>query len=115
MDDEWYNTRETFGGWDETMRATDAAYAVLKAQGQPMDVQDLLDETLVRLGADREPRIAARIYTDINLDSRFLYRGGSSWGLKEWQPKTTGRSTASRDKSSTYEEDDSEDLEEDDG
>ncbi len=96
------------------MRATDAAYAVLKTQGQPMDVQDLLDETLTRLGLDREPKVAARIYTDINLDSRFQHRGGSSWGLKEWQPRTTGRTTSSRDRSG-YEDDDGDDLEEDDG
>jgi len=94
------------------MRATDAAYAVLKAQGQPMDVQDLLDETLIRLGVDREARVAARVYTDINLDARFLYQGGSSWGLKEWQPKLTGRGPASRDR---YDEDDTDELEEDDG
>lgn len=94
------------------MRATDAAYAVLKSQGQAMDVQDLLDETLTRLGVDREARIAARIYTDINLDARFQYRGGSSWGLKEWQPKTPGRATA-RDRGGY--DDDGDDLEEDDG
>lgn len=96
------------------MRATDAAYAVLKSQGQPMDVQDLLDEALTRLGVDREARVAARLYTDINLDSRFQYRGGSAWGLKEWQPKSTGRSSASRDRVG-FEDDESEDLEEDDG
>ncbi|PSR22608.1 MAG: DNA-directed RNA polymerase subunit delta [Sulfobacillus acidophilus] len=96
------------------MRATDAAYAVLKSQGQPMDVQDLLDEALTQLGVDREARIAARLYTDINLDSRFQYRGGSTWGLKEWQPKSSGRNTSSRDRGG-YEDDDGEDLEEDDG
>lgn len=94
------------------MRATDTAYAVLKSQGQPMDVQDLLDETLTQLGVDREARVAARIYTDINLDARFQYRGGSSWGLKEWQPKPTGKATAGRDRTG-YDDDD--DLEEDDG
>lgn len=96
------------------MRATDAAYAVLKDQGQPMDVQDLLDETLLRLGLDREPRLAARIYTDINLDVRFQYRGGSSWGLKEWQPKSPGRGPSSRDRA-VVEDDEVEELEEDDG
>jgi DNA-directed RNA polymerase subunit delta len=96
------------------MRATDAAYAVLKSQGQPMDVQDLLDETLTRLGVDREARIAARVYTDINLDARFQYRGGSSWGLKEWQPKPSGRAASSRDRGG-YEDDEADDLEEDDG
>ena len=96
------------------MRATDAAYAVLKAQGQPMDVQDLLDETLTRLGVDREARVAARIYTDINLDVRFQYRGESAWGLKEWQKAPAGRPASSRDRSG-YEDDDGDDLEEDDG
>lgn len=97
------------------MRATDAAYAVLKEQGQPMDVQDLLDETLLRLGIDREPRVAARIYTDINLDSRFQYRGGSSWGLKDWQPRAPGRQGSSGRDRTSYEDDDAEDIEEDDG
>ena len=96
------------------MRATDAAFAVLKSQGESMDVQDLLDETLARLGIDREPRLAARIYTDINMDSRFQYRGGSSWGLKEWQPKGPGRSSTSGRERPGYDEE-TEDVEEDDG
>lgn len=73
------------------MRGTDAAYQVLKQQGQPMDVQDLLDETLSLLGLDREAKRVARIYTDINMDVRFQYRGGSLWGLKEWLPKAPSR------------------------
>lgn len=93
------------------MRPTDAAYSVLREHGQPLDVQDLLDETLAKLGLDREPKEVARIYTDINLDVRFQYRGGAVWGLKEWQPKATGRANTSRDKS--YDDDD--DLEEDEG
>ncbi len=95
------------------MRATDAAYAVLKSQGQPMDVQDLLDETLTQLGVDREARVAARVYTDINLDARFQYRGGASWGLKEWQPRPSTRS-AVRDRGG-FDDDDTDELEEDDG
>jgi DNA-directed RNA polymerase subunit delta len=95
------------------MRATDAAYEVLKSQGRPMDVQDLLDETLARMGLDREARLASRIYTDINLDARFQYRGGSAWGLKEWQPKPPGRTTV-RDRGG-YDDDDTDELEEDDG
>ncbi|MBX5465887.1 MAG: DNA-directed RNA polymerase subunit delta [Firmicutes bacterium] len=69
------------------MRATDAAYQVLKQHGKPLDVQDLLDETLALLGLDREPKRVAQIYTEINLDVRFVYRGSSQWGLKEWSPK----------------------------
>ncbi|MDA8194217.1 MAG: DNA-directed RNA polymerase subunit delta [Thermaerobacter sp.] len=95
------------------MRPTDAAYSVLKSHGQPMDVQDLLDETLAKLGFDREPQQVARIYTDINMDVRFQYRGGALWGLKDWQPKSSARSGTNRDRS--YDEDDTDDLEEDEG
>ncbi len=96
------------------MQTTDAAYQVLKKHGDAMDVHDLLDETLALLGLDREASTAARIYTDINLDVRFQYRGKSQWGLKDWLPKTPGKSGgsgASRDR----EEDDGEELEEDEG
>ncbi len=95
------------------MQTTDAAYQVLKKHGDAMDVHDLLDEALALLGLDREASTAARIYTDINLDVRFQYRGNSQWGLKEWLPKTPGRSGAgpSRDR----DDDEGEELEEDEG
>jgi DNA-directed RNA polymerase subunit delta len=97
------------------MRATDAAYQVLKAHNRPMDVQDLLDETLAALGLDREPRQVAKIYTDINMDVRFQYRGNNQWGLKEWQPKSTGRSNVSGRDRGGEDDDDGDELEEDDG
>ncbi|MCY0865510.1 MAG: DNA-directed RNA polymerase subunit delta [Sulfobacillus sp.] len=97
------------------MRATDAAYQVLRNQGQPMDIQDLLDETLATLGLDREPRQVARIYTDINMDVRFQYRGSNQWGLKEWQPKSPGRTVSLGRDRGGYDDEDGEELEEDDG
>jgi DNA-directed RNA polymerase subunit delta len=75
------------------MQVTEAAYLVLKEHGEPMEVQDFLDETLRKLGMDREPKQAAKIYTDINLDVRFQYRGNAMWGLKEWLPKAVSRSS----------------------
>lgn len=99
------------------MRAIDAAYSVLKQRGEPLDVQDLLDETLAVLGFDRDARRVAKIYTDLNMDVRFQYRGGSLWGLKEWQPKGGGRGGTSgiRERTFTYDDDDAEEIEEDDG
>jgi DNA-directed RNA polymerase subunit delta len=85
----------TGGAW---MRATDAAYQVLKQHGQPLDVQDLLDETLALLGLDREPKRVAQIYTEINLDTRFTYRGSAQWGLKEWNPKGSASKSSGRDR-----------------
>lgn len=98
-----------------SLKATDVAYKVLQEHGQPMDVQDLLDETLTQLGLDREPRQVAHIYTDINLDVRFLHRGKSQWGLKEWQPKSSGKGSGSSARDRGTFADDSEDSEEDDG
>ncbi|MCY0885285.1 MAG: DNA-directed RNA polymerase subunit delta [Firmicutes bacterium] len=82
------------------MRAVDIAYEVLKAHGQALDVQELLDLTLERMGLDREPRKAAQIYTEINLDPRFHYRGGNLWELRDWQPRAqaVGRGSAGRER-----------------
>jgi len=66
------------------MRASDVAYDILKGKGQPLEVHELLDEVLERLGQDREPRRVAQIYTELNTDIRFQYRGNTEWGLKEW-------------------------------
>ncbi|MHB1610095.1 MAG: DNA-directed RNA polymerase subunit delta [Sulfobacillus sp.] len=95
------------------MQTTDAAYEVLKKHGQAMDIHDLLDEALALLGLDREPRKAAKLYTDLNLDVRFQYRGNSQWSLKEWLPKTASRlsATTARER----DDDEAEDLEEDEG
>lgn len=95
------------------MQVTDAAYDVLKEHGQPMEVQDLLDETLRKLGQDREARQVARIYTDINLDVRFQYRGNSMWGLKDWLPKAVAKGSTSR--AGSYDDEDNGDTEEDEG
>ncbi len=96
------------------MQITDAAYEVLKEHGQPMEVQDLLDETLRKLGQDREPKQAAKIYTDINLDVRFQYRGNAMWGLKDWVPKAVAKGSAGREKANV-DDDDNGDSEEDEG
>lgn len=94
------------------MKTTDAAYNVLKKYGHPIHIQDLLDETLAAVGLDREPKRLAKIYTDLNMDIRFFYRGSAQWGLKEWQPRTTGRGSSARDRNFSY-EDDSDDIGED--
>lgn len=73
------------------MRATDVAFDILKAKGQPIEVHDLLDEILDRLGQDREPRRVSQIYTELNMDIRFQYRGNTEWGLKEWASHGSGK------------------------
>lgn len=80
------------------MRATDVAYDILKAKGQPIEVHDFLDEILGQLGMDRETRKVAQIYTEINLDIRFQCKGNTEWGLKEWTSRAVGKTAAARER-----------------
>ncbi|MDP4127503.1 MAG: DNA-directed RNA polymerase subunit delta [Bacillota bacterium] len=72
----------------------DMAFEVLKAQGNPMHYQTLIEEVLRRLGISQEAiRIAAAL-TQINLDTRFTFHGRGEWGLKVWESaKTQKRSS----------------------
>ncbi len=94
------------------MRATDVAFDILKAKGQPIEVHDLLDEILDRLGQDREPRRVSQIYTELNMDIRFQYRGNTEWGLKEWASHGSGK--ASMRERVTQESDEGEESENED-
>jgi DNA-directed RNA polymerase subunit delta len=69
------------------MRPVDAAYEVLKSAGQPLPVYDLIEQVLEMLQEEPEPRRMAQIYSDINLDVRFVYRGDGQWGLRDWAPR----------------------------
>lgn len=98
------------------MRAAEAAYQVLKEHGEPMDVQDLLDETLTRMNLDREPEKASRVYTEINWDVRFQFRGEAKWGLKEWTPRAgTGKTSPGAARERAEEREDDDEGEEDEG
>ncbi len=73
----------------------DIAYEVLKAQGNPMHYQNLIEQVLQRLGISQEAiRIAAAL-TQINLDTRFTFLGRGEWGLKVWEPSKTPRRLSS--------------------
>jgi len=96
----------------------DIAFEILKAQGNPMHYQNLIEEVLRRLGVSQEAiRIAAAL-TQINLDTRFTFLGRGEWGLKVWDPaKMPRRSPAvaliNRDFSEEDDKSDQEELEED--
>ena len=96
----------------------DIAFEVLKAQGNPMHYQNLIEEVLRRLGISQEAiRIAAAL-TQINLDTRFTFLGRGEWGLKVWDPaKMPRRSPAvaliNRESPDEDDKSDPEELEED--
>lgn len=58
------------------------AYHILKSHGQAMPVIELLRATL-----GDNPKEAARLYTEISFDARFLSMGRGLWGLSEWHKK----------------------------
>jgi len=96
----------------------DIAFEILKAQGNPMHYQNLIEEVLGRLGISQEAiRIAAAL-TQINLDTRFTFLGRGEWGLKVWDPaKMPRRSPAvaliNKDSADGDDKSDLEELEED--
>lgn len=64
----------------------DIAYDVLRDHNQPLLVHDLIERVLEQLKQEPEARRMAQIYSDINLDVRFVYRGNGLWGLRDWSP-----------------------------
>lgn len=69
--------------------AVDVAYEILKNGGESLDYRELLDKVVAakEIVSDDLAKAMSRIYTEINLDPRFVYVGAGSWGLKEWLPR----------------------------
>ncbi|HWR43689.1 DNA-directed RNA polymerase subunit delta [Sporomusa sp.] len=65
------------------------AYQILKTAGHPLYYRDLIDRVVAEKGSTVRPQahIIAEIHTQINLDSRFVHTGKSTWGLTEWSPQ----------------------------
>ncbi len=65
------------------------AYQILKTAGHPLYYRELIDRVVAAKGSTIRPpaHIIAEIHTQINLDSRFVHTGKSTWGLTEWSPQ----------------------------
>jgi len=66
----------------------DLAYAILNASGNTFHYKDLLLELGRRKGLAQEELtdVMATIYSEINIDGRFVSIGQNVWGLKLWYP-----------------------------
>jgi DNA-directed RNA polymerase subunit delta len=65
-------------------------WGILHDAGAPLfhkDITTKLVEMLNGPDAPFDPKLIARIHTEINLDNRFIHTGQGMWGLKEWAPK----------------------------
>ncbi|MDF2572017.1 MAG: rpoE [Sporomusa sp.] len=65
------------------------AYQILKTAGHPLYYRELIDKVVAAKGSVVRPpaHVIAEIHTQINLDSRFVHTGKSTWGLTEWSPQ----------------------------
>ncbi|KAB2953833.1 DNA-directed RNA polymerase subunit delta [Heliorestis acidaminivorans] len=66
---------------------------VLREKGEALHFRDLIAEVLKRKGYENPTDIKAmaRLYTQMNLDMRFVYLGDGLWGLRNWAPATAVR------------------------
>ena len=76
---------------------TDVAYYILSKKGEPLYYKDLITEVIKKKAKPVQSlsHAIAEVYTQINMDSRFHHMGGSMWGLTEWNPPETKRSSSS--------------------
>ena len=76
---------------------TDIAYYILSKKGAPIYYKDLVTEVIKKKAKPVQSlsHAISEVYTQINMDSRFHHMGGSMWGLTEWNPPETKRSSSS--------------------
>lgn len=78
----------------------DLALELLKQTNKPYYFRDLMNEIAQLRGMtqDEVNDVIARLYTEINMDGRFLCVGNGVWGLKRWYPtdKTAEKSVGGK-------------------
>ena len=84
----------------DEMSEVDLAYKLLTEAGKenPTHFKTLI-RTIIKLkdkAVQNEAAAISEIYTMINMDSRFQHMGNGLWGLTDWNPPETKRSSRSR-------------------
>lgn len=66
----------------------DLAFVILKQTNKPFQYSDLMQTVASLKGLTKEQvnEVIARLYTEINIDGRFICIGNNTWGLKRWYP-----------------------------
>ena len=82
------------------MSEVDIAYKLLTESGKdnPVHFKTLIRTIIALKGKTVQNEAAAisEIYTMINMDSRFQHAGDGLWGLTDWIPPETKRSSRTR-------------------
>lgn len=66
----------------------DIAYELLKEKGEPMLYADIMEQVASKKGFTQSEteELIAQLYTEVNIDGRFVCVGRNLWGLKSWFP-----------------------------
>jgi len=84
------------GAAEQAMSGVDLAYKILKERKTNAYFRDLLSEVLTAkmVPARLMMHAMAELHTQINMDSRFAFKGQGKWGLTEWAPlpRASGKS-----------------------
>ena len=85
------------------MSEVDVAYKILANNGNPIHYKELILDVIEKKHKPVQSLSASisEVYTMINMDSRFQYRGDCIWGLTEWNPPETKRTAARRSTASS--------------
>ncbi|MFC7440100.1 DNA-directed RNA polymerase subunit delta [Laceyella putida] len=64
----------------------DLAYELLKQKGDAMQYRDIMADVAKKKEFTQEEveNYIAQLYTEINIDGRFVCVGRGTWGLREW-------------------------------
>ncbi len=99
----------------KSLSEVDIAYRILADNNeQPIYYKDLIMEVIEKKRKSIQSMAVAisEIYTMINMDGRFQHRGDGRWGLTEWNPPETKRSSRGSSKSSKSAASKAEDIQE---
>ena len=85
------------GESDKAISGVDMVYRILKERKTDMYFRDLLTEVLIarQVPSYLMKQAMAELHTQVNMDSRFSFKGKGFWGLTEWAPlpRTSGGRT----------------------
>ena len=76
------------GEAEKAMSGVDLAYRILKERKTDIYFRELLNEVLTAkmIPSFLMMQSMAELHTQINMDSRFAFKGQGKWGLTEWVP-----------------------------
>lgn len=68
------------------MSMVDIAYEILQSTNKPYQYRELLQEiaTIKGMSDEEMANVIAQLYTEVNIDGRFVCVGQGQWGLRRW-------------------------------